>query len=34
MEFGKIITYLELGKAEEEIQHIAQELSKNKFKMK
>lgn len=34
LEFGTIITYLELRKCEEEIQHIAQEISKNKFKMK
>lgn len=32
MEFGNIITYLELKKAEEELIHLQDELEKNKLK--
>jgi len=32
MNFGSVLTFLELNKAEEEIIHISQELIKNKYK--
>lgn len=32
MEFGTVITYLELGKVEQEIEHIYNEQFKNKMK--
>lgn len=32
LDFGTILTYLELNKAEEELTYIGQELIKNKYK--
>lgn len=34
MEFGTIITYLELGKCEEEVSYLMNEVAKNKLKTK